>query len=123
NVHEHRLRADYPPDGTNHVDIVNPFPSRDVVTPALFAPLQAGQDDAAKIHHIQGLPHKASRPWNREHGYTLHEAREPAQVLAIKSAEHQRRPQNGGCKTARDDNRLLLLLGFRVRIADDRLGY
>ena len=79
-------------------------------------PLQAGEVDAAEIPGIERLAQVAAVARNRKHRRAAHEARDPAQMLAVEPAEHQRRPQHDAGDAAFKRDLLLRLLGLGVVI-------
>src|SRR5690554_612674 len=85
-------RPDHMFDLADHVDIVNFFMSGNIVDTMLFATFDATDDDVAEVAGIQRLAHVATMPRNWKHRHLLHEAGQPAQVLAVKPAEHQSWP-------------------------------
>ncbi len=102
-------------DLADDVDVVDFLKPGDVVH-ALGVVLDAADDDAAEIAHVQRLAQVAAVAGNGEHRHLPHEARQPAQVLAVEPAEHQRGAQHHQRETAGERDLFLGLLGVGVPV-------
>ncbi|MCY1362351.1 hypothetical protein D9M69_490650 [compost metagenome] len=88
----------------------------DVVHACAAPVLDATDDDSAEVADIQWLAHIASVPRDREDRDFLHETREPAEVLAVEPAEHQRWAQHGAGDPAGQHHVFLGLLAACVEV-------
>ncbi len=81
----------------------------------------AGGDDVAEVADIERLAEIAAVAGDREDRRARHETGQPAQMLAVEPAVHQRRPQHAGRDAAVEEQLLLRLLGLGVEIVRERV--
>ncbi|ETN86849.1 hypothetical protein NECAME_16082 [Necator americanus] len=114
-----RRALDLPDD----VDVIDALQAADIERLPLDARIDAADDDVAEVANVERLAHVPAAARNREHGHAVHEAREPAKVLAVEPAEHERRAQHDTIDARCHDDLFLFALGLRVPVVGHRVHY
>ncbi|CBJ44459.1 protein of unknown function [Ralstonia solanacearum CFBP2957] len=120
-AHDRAACAGHALDLPDDVDVIDALQAGDVEGLPLDPRVDATDDHVAEVADVKRLAHVAPAARNRKHRNALHEARQPAQVLAVEPAEHERRPQHDAFDARGEHDFFLLAFRLGVPVLADRL--
>ena len=121
-MHDPGARPCHRPDEFDQIDIVDLLEAGDIVGAGRLA-LQASGDYGDEITGEQRLPQISSRARDWKYGRAVHESFEPADVLAVKPAEHQRRSKDDLFQATGRYQAFLGFLGLCIEVLRSRVDH